>query len=53
VESTAGFIGRARVEAVVERAADGVQVAVARGLEDAPAVAGVDGGLELPPAREP
>ena len=45
-------VAGARVEAALEGAADGVQISVARGGEDAVALAVVDRGLEPPPARE-
>src|SRR5207249_4486072 len=48
----AGHVGRAGIEAAFERSTHSLQIAVARGLEDPFTVALVDGGLELPPARE-
>ncbi len=52
VKRAAVRVAGARVEAALEGAADGVQISVARGGEDAVALAVVDRGLEPPPARE-
>jgi len=52
VDGPARRVGRAGVEAAIERAPDRVDVARARGGEDALAILLVDRGLEPPPAGE-
>ena len=46
------LVDRGRVEAVLDGAADRGQITVAGGGEHRVALAQIDGGLELPPARE-